>query len=207
MESSATLGPRTASVLRAVVREHIRSADPVGSGAIAHRYRLGVSPATIRNEMASLEERGYLHQPHTSAGRVPTDLGYRFFVDSLPSRTRLAEAHDRAIRSFFGTSAPDVEELVRRTAHLLSRLTHYAAVALEPPVEESRVVRAELVPVGSAALLLVVGDTGRVDKRLLDAAGETDEDAVRAASDRLSPLAGLTYPAAASRAMRLASAA
>jgi heat-inducible transcriptional repressor len=172
-------------VLRAVVTDYIRAAEPVGSGTIAARYRLGVSPATIRNDMALLTEMGYLEQPHTSAGRVPTDLGYRFYVDSLPGPTQLTPGQRRAISESLSELEGDVEEALRRTAQVLSRLTHYAAVALTPVVEGSRVVRAELVPLGSTALLLVVSDTGRVDKRALEVPAAGEEDAVRRVSDAL----------------------
>jgi heat-inducible transcriptional repressor len=181
----AALGPRRAVVLQAVVTDYIRSAEPVGSGTVATRYRLGVSPATIRNDMALLTEMGFLEQPHTSAGRVPTDLGYRFYVDSLPDPPRLTPGQRRAISESLSELQGDVEEALRRTAQLLSRLTHYAAVALTPEVEGSRVVRAELVPLGSTALLLVVSDTGRVDKRALEVPSAGDEEAVRRVSDAL----------------------
>jgi heat-inducible transcriptional repressor len=165
--------------------DYIRSAEPVGSGTVATRYRLGVSPATIRNDMALLTEMGFLEQPHTSAGRVPTDLGYRFYVDGLPDPPRLSAGQRRAISESLSELQGDVEEALRRTAQLLSRLTHYAAVALTPEVEGSRVVRAELVPLGSTALLLVVSDTGRVDKRALEVPSADDEEAVRRVSEEL----------------------
>jgi heat-inducible transcriptional repressor len=181
----ADLGPRTAVVLRAVVTDYIRSAEPVGSGTVAVRYRLGVSPATIRNDMALLTELGFLEQPHTSAGRIPTDLGYRFYVDTLPAPPRLSPGQRRAIAESLSELQGDVEEALRRTAQVLSRLTHYAAVALTPVVEGSKVVRAELVPLGSTALLLVVSDTGRVDKRVLELPAAGDEAAVRGVSEAL----------------------
>lgn len=123
---------RKARVLRILVAEHIRTGEPVGSGALAARHRLGVSPATIRNDMAVLEEQGYVSQPHTSAGRVPTDIGYRFYVDTLPRLPTLGERQERAIEDFFGEVPPDIDEALRMTATLLSRLTHYGAVA-QPP--------------------------------------------------------------------------
>lgn len=194
------LGARKAAVLRAVVRDYIRSAEPVGSGRIAGRYRLGVSPATIRNDMAALEDMGYLAQPHTSAGRIPTDRGYRFYVDTLPPRLRLSDAHRRAIAEFLGEPLGDVEDALRRTAHVLSRLTRYVAVALSPVLARSRVLRAELVPLGSSALLLVVSDTGRVDRGTMDLSEEQDEDTVRQVSERvMASCAGLSYEDAAAR--------
>jgi transcriptional regulator of heat shock response len=135
MSAIGTLGDRKAAVLRAVVSDYIRTGEPVGSGVVTRRYRLGVSPATVRNDMAALVELGYLIQPHTSAGRIPTDRGYRFYVDALPSRLHLAQRHQQAITAFFGEAPPDPEEVVRRTALLLSRLTRYGAVA-QPPSSE-----------------------------------------------------------------------
>jgi heat-inducible transcriptional repressor len=128
----AALDERKGTILRAVVINYIRTGEPVGSGAIVRRYRLGVSSATIRNEMGALEDMGYLVQPHTSAGRIPTDLGYRFYVDALPRREALRESQRSAIAAFFGAPPDELEEVLRRTASLLSRLTHYGAVA-QPP--------------------------------------------------------------------------
>lgn len=132
MEGTGTLERRKSTVLRAVVSDYIRTGEPVGSAAVAKRHRLGVSSATVRNDMAILEEQGFLHQPHTSAGRVPTDLGYRFYVDALPQRPALPERQQEAIDRFFGDAPLDPEEMVRGTALLLSRVTRYGAVA-QPP--------------------------------------------------------------------------
>lgn len=201
----APLDERKQTVLRAVVQDHIRTADPVGSGTIARRYRLGVSPATIRSELAALEELGYLTQPHTSAGRVPTDHGYRFYVDGLPRGGGLSRSIAEQIRTFFDEPAGDVDELLHSTASFLSRLTGYAAIALSPQAAGSHVLRAELVPVGSAVMLLVVSDTGRVDKRVLEVGGPPDERIVRRASELLSGrLSGLSFDAAADRVSALA---
>ena len=132
MTTTGTLGDRKAAVLRAVVSEYIRGGEPVGSAAVTRRARLGVSSATIRNDMAALEDMGYLHQPHTSAGRLPTDRGYRFFVDALPRWPRVSETTRRAIAGFFGHPPRDAEEVVRGTTVLLSRVTRYGVVARPP---------------------------------------------------------------------------
>jgi transcriptional regulator of heat shock response len=132
MTPKRELGERESAVLRLVVSDHIRSGEPVGSAAVARRHHLRVSAATIRNDMAALEEAGYLSHPHTSAGRIPTDLGYRYYVDTIPRWPRLADTKRRAIARFFGEPATDPDEIVRGTAVLLSRLTHYGAVA-QPP--------------------------------------------------------------------------
>jgi heat-inducible transcriptional repressor len=208
MNEAETLGPRKSAVLRAVVLDHIRTGEPVGSGTVASRHRLGVSPATIRNDMSSLEDLGYLAQPHTSAGRIPTDLGYRFYVDALPPRPALSATHRRAITAFFGEAPSDVEEILRRTTSLLSRLTRHAAVAVSPVLSTSRVVRAELVPFGSAALLLVVGDTGRVDKRVIELPETATPDTIAAISAVLAgSVAGVSFQDAGRLAVGLSAAA
>jgi len=208
MTEAGTVGARKSAVLRAVVIDHIRTGQPVGSGTVARRHRLGVSPATIRNDMSSLEELGYLTQPHTSAGRIPTDLGYRFYVDALPPRPALSRSHRRAITSFFGQAPSDVEEILRRTTSLLSRLTRHAAVAVSPVLSASRVVRAELVPFGSAALLLVVGDTGRVDKRVIELPETATAQTIAAISAVLAgSVAGVSFKNAGRLAEGLARAA
>ncbi len=201
----AKIGERKATVLRAVVQDYIRTAEPVGSGAIARRYRLGVSPATIRSEMAALEHLGYLIQPHTSAGRIPTDSGYRFYVDRLPTRMTLSTTRRRAISSFFHEPPTDVDELLHGTASLLSRLTGYAALTLSPQTAQSRVLRAELVAMGSALMLLVVSDTGRVDKRVLEIEEEANEALLERVNEGLAAhLEGLAYAAAGRRVATLA---
>src|SRR6266550_8347983 len=106
------LGARKVAVLRAVVQEYVRSGEPVGSETIAERSGLGVSSATIRNEMSALEELGFLSHPHTSAGRIPTDAGYRHYVDTLPARGRLKEVQRRAIASHFAEAILDLEEVL-----------------------------------------------------------------------------------------------
>src|SRR5205823_9101782 len=165
---SGELTERKAAILRALVQLYIRSGEPVGSEAVSAAASIGVSSATIRNELAALEELGYLSQPHTSAGRVPTDLAYRVFVDALPSRTRLRDVERLAIVHFFDEALADVDEILRGTTQLLSRLTRYASLALAPSQRETAIARAELVRLGTATLLLVVFDTGQVDKRLIE---------------------------------------
>ncbi len=182
MAARAELSERKAAILRALVQSYIRTGEAVGSEMIAAMSGLGVSSATVRNELAALEEMGYLAQPHTSAGRVPTDLGYRQYVDMLPARLRLRETERKAIVHFFGEALADVDEILRGTTQLLSRLTRYASLALAPSLPESPIARCELIELGSAALLLVVFETGRVDKRRVD----IPSDALPADLDRVS---------------------
>jgi heat-inducible transcriptional repressor len=168
MVPARELGERKAAILDALIRHYIRTGEPVASDAIAAAAGLGVSSATIRHELASLEELGYLAQPHTSAGRVPTDLGYRYYVDMLPPHPRLRDAERRAIVHFFDEALADVDEILRGTTHLLSNLTRYASLAIAPSLRESTVVRSELIDLGATTLMLLVFDTGGVEKRIID---------------------------------------
>ncbi|MGH2677321.1 MAG: HrcA family transcriptional regulator [Actinomycetota bacterium] len=139
MEGTETLDERKSVVLRAVVSDHIGSGEPVGSGTVVRRHRLGVSAATIRNDMGVLTEMGYLVQPHTSAGRIPTDLGYRFYVDALPRWPSLPSRQERTIAPFLKQPPPELSDVVRRAAVLLSKLTQYGAVA-QPPESAHMVI-------------------------------------------------------------------
>ena len=162
------LGKRKLAVLRAVIEEYVRSGEPVGSETIAERSRLGVSSATIRNEMAALEELGYLTHPHTSAGRIPTDAGYRRYVDALPQGGRLREQQRRSIAGFFAETMVDLEEVLQGTTQLLSRLTQYAGLAVPPSGSEEAILRIELLEIGSALMILVIGQHGGVEKLLVE---------------------------------------
>jgi heat-inducible transcriptional repressor len=202
------IGTRKGTVLRAVVTEHIRTGEPVGSGAVVTRYHLRVSPATIRNDMSALEDLGYLAQPHTSAGRIPTDHGYRYYVDTSPRAAQLREAHRQAIDAFFGGAQPDLDEVVRGTTQLLSELTNHAAIALAPSLSESTIVRLDLMRMGPALLLLVIANTGRVEKRVVESATLPTHAAVEALGQRAEEAAaGRTLSDAAAAVTGLAQAA
>ena len=170
------LSPRKGAILTALVEQYIRSGEPVGSEAVAAASALGVSSATIRHELAALEEMGYLTQPHTSAGRAPTDLAYRYYVNLLPPTPRLRSAERRAIVHFFDEALANVDEILRGTTQLLSRLTRYASLALAPSPAETKIARAELVNLGTATLLLVVFETGQVEKRVLELTGVSETE-------------------------------
>jgi heat-inducible transcriptional repressor len=196
------LSDRKADILRALVRHYIRTGEPVGSESLAGAAR--VSSATIRNELASLEELGYLTQPHPSAGRVPTDLAYRRYVDLLPARTKLREPERRAIVGFFDEALADVDAILRGTTQLLSRLTRYASLALAPSQRETAIIRSELIRLGTAVLLLVVFDTGHVEKRVLESAGElADEDVDRVSRKMTEAFRGKTLSEADALALEL----
>jgi heat-inducible transcriptional repressor len=161
------LNERRAEILRAIVGHYVRSGEPVGSKNLVERYNLSVSPATVRNEMAALEEAGLIYQPHTSAGRIPTDAGYRVFVDTS-KRSRLPERETRRIRSFFVEPRWELEDALRHTAALLSSLTDHAAVVFAPALARSLVRHVELVELpGHRAMVVMVTDTGRVENHVV----------------------------------------
>jgi heat-inducible transcriptional repressor len=167
-----SLDDRKAQLLRAVVHDFIQQAKPVGSKTLADRYALGLSAATIRNELAALEEQGYLSHPHTSAGRVPTDRGYRFYVDSLSGVGKLARAQEEAIARYF-EGAADLEETMRRTSVLLARISQHTAMVAPPSLDRSRLRHIELVGLGRhVVMIVIIVDTGRVEKRLVESTFE-----------------------------------
>ncbi len=159
---------RRLAVLRAIVEDYVSTEEPVGSKALVERHGLGVSPATVRNDMAVLEEEGYITQPHTSAGRVPTDKGYRMFVDRLTTVKPLSSAEKRAISSFLD-GAVDLDDVVQRSVRLLSQLTRQVAVVQYPTLSSSTVRHVELVALTPERLLVVlILSTGRVEQRLVE---------------------------------------
>jgi heat-inducible transcriptional repressor len=169
-----TLDDRKLEVLRAIVEDYVVTQEPVGSKSLVERHNLRVSSATVRNDMAVLEEEGYLRQPHTSAGRVPTDKGYRLFVDRLSRIKPLSPAERRAIERFL-VGAVDLEDVVHRTVRLLAQLTRQVAVVQYPSLARSRVRHIELVPISTTRLSLVmITDTGRVEQRLVEMPGPTE---------------------------------
>jgi heat-inducible transcriptional repressor len=186
------LDSRKAAILRAIVHDYVQTGQPVGSKALADRYRLGVSPATIRNDMGLLEELGYIQQPHTSAGRVPTDLGYRWFVDHWPGPTwpDLLPNERAAIEVMWGTKFRELEELLDSTSQLLSEVTEATAVVSAPTSHRDGLRRLELLPrEGRWATLLLIADTGNVEHVVIELSkSRTEEelsDLARALSLRL----------------------
>ncbi len=166
------LDERKATVLRAVVEEYIETAQPVGSSHVARAPGVNVSSATVRNDMAVLEQEGYLYQPHTSAGRVPTEKGYRFYVDSLTSPSRLVGADAQQVRRFFDRAHNELERMLQDTSRLLSSLTTYTAVVVGPPHEATTIRSVQLVELGPLVVLaVVVLSNGVVEKRTLELAG------------------------------------
>jgi heat-inducible transcriptional repressor len=177
---AATVGveDRKLEVLRAIVEDFISTNEPVGSKSLLDRHNLGVSSATIRNDMAALEEEGLIAQPHTSAGRVPTDAGYRVFVDRLTEIKPLSGAEKRAIATFL-EGAVDLDDVLHRAVRALAQLTRNVAVVQYPSLSRSRVRHLELVMISTTRLMLVlITDTGRVEQRLVDLAAPVREEDV-----------------------------
>ncbi|NJP65254.1 heat-inducible transcriptional repressor HrcA [Streptomyces spiramenti] len=177
------LSERRLEVLRAIVQDYVGTEEPVGSKALTQRHDLRVSPATVRNDMAVLEDEGYIAQPHTSAGRVPTDKGYRLFVDKLADVKPLSVPERRAIQNFLD-GAVDLDDVVGRTVRLLAQLTRQVAVVQYPSLSRSTVRHVELLSLAPARVMLVlITDTGRVEQRVMDCPapfGETSLAELRA---------------------------
>jgi heat-inducible transcriptional repressor len=168
------LGDRQAAILSAIVREYIRSGEPVGSKHVVGRYKLDVSSATVRNDMSLLEELGYVTQPHTSAGRIPTDLGYRWFVDSSAT-PRLAEGQQRELDDAL-TEPGDLDEKLLRASEFLTRFTQYASAVLTPQLGVSRLRHLDLARLGSRLVVaILIGDGGRVEKRMIELDADVTE--------------------------------
>jgi heat-inducible transcriptional repressor len=159
---------RRLAVLRAIVEDYVATQEPVGSKALVERHSLGVSPATVRNDMAALEEEGFITQPHTSAGRIPTDKGYRLFVDRLTTLKPMTVAEKRAIATFLD-GAVDLDDVVHRSVRLLSQLTRQVAVVQYPTLSRSTVRHVELVALApNRVLVVLILSTGRVEQRLVE---------------------------------------
>ncbi|PJJ72014.1 heat-inducible transcriptional repressor [Diaminobutyricimonas aerilata] len=166
---------RSLEVLRVIVQDYVASREPVGSKSIVERHSFGVSAATIRNDMALLEEEELIAAPHTSSGRVPTDKGYRVFVDQLADMRPLSAAQRQAIETFLG-QPDDVDEVLARTVRLLSQLTNQVALVQYPSFTRASVRHVELVPLSDTRLMTVlITDRGQVDQRIVDAGEAVDE--------------------------------
>lgn len=169
---------RSLEVLRVIVQDYVASREPVGSKAIVERHSFGVSAATIRNDMALLEEEELIAAPHTSSGRVPTDKGYRVFVDRLTELRPLTPAQRTAIETFLG-EAVDLDDVLARTVRLLSQFTSQVALAQYPTYRGARIRHVELVALGPSRLMTVlITDTGQVDQRMLETGTNVDEETI-----------------------------
>ncbi|TBN56962.1 heat-inducible transcriptional repressor HrcA [Glaciihabitans arcticus] len=176
---------RSLEVLRVIVQDYVASREPVGSKSIVERHSFGVSAATIRNDMALLEEEELIVAPHTSSGRVPTDKGYRVFVDQLADLRPLTSAQRTAIETFLGQSV-DLDDVLARTVRLLSQLTHQVALVQYPSLTRSKVRHVELVPLAPRKLMSVfITDTGRVEQRNIDLPADLDGELLTTLRTRL----------------------
>ncbi len=169
------LEDRRLAVLRAIVEDYVATHEPVGSKTLVERHSLGVSAATIRNDMAALEEEGFIAQPHTSAGRIPTDLGYRLFVDRISDVKPMSAGERRAIEQFL-TGAVDLDDVMVRTVRLLAQVTRQVALVQYPSLTRSAVRHVELIATSATRLLLIlIADTGRIEQRQIDIAVPVNE--------------------------------
>ncbi len=173
-------------ILALVVREHIETAQPVGSRTLVEKYRLNFSPATARNEMLALSEMGYLHQPHTSAGRVPTEAGYRYFVRQLMGRYALPEETQRTIAHQFYQTGGDVDAWMRLAASVLAQQSQAASLVTPPQPVEVRFKHLELIATrGRQVLMVLVLHGGQVRQQMLYLGEPVTQPRLSAAADRL----------------------
>jgi heat-inducible transcriptional repressor len=195
---------RRIAVLRAIVEDYVATEEPVGSKALVERHGLGVSPATVRNDMAALEEEGFITQPHTSAGRVPTDKGYRLFVDRLTGLKPMSAAEKRAIATILD-GAVDLDDVVQRSVRLLAQLTRQVAVVQYPTLSRSTVRHVELVALTANRLLVIlILSTGRVEQRIVEVEKTIDDAELGDLRSRLNVAAAGKVIAEAANALRAA---
>jgi heat-inducible transcriptional repressor len=180
------LDERKAAILRAVVEEYIDTAQPVGSAHVVRSAAVAVSSATVRNDMASLEQEGYLRQPHTSAGRIPTEKGYRFFVDHLGQPASLRRQDAVQVRSFFEQAHGELEQMLQDTSRLLGDLTTYAGVVVGPTAADTSVRSVQMVGITpTSALVVAVLSNGGVEKHTLELPEPVGEERIGAATAHL----------------------
>lgn len=181
-----TLDERKIKILSAIINDYIATAEPIGSRTIARRYRIGISPATIRNEMADLEELGYVYQPHTSAGRVPSHKGYRFYVDFLMPNRKLNKKEQTAIKKLFKKRTREFEDLIEETARVISNLTSYTAIFLGPKLDTSRLKFIQINKIDEEkGLILIVTNYGTVTHHILRLPKELTESDLKIMSNIL----------------------
>jgi heat-inducible transcriptional repressor len=181
---------RSLEVLRVIVQDYVASREPVGSKSIVERHSFGVSAATIRNDMALLEEEELIAAPHTSSGRVPTDKGYRVFVDQLADLRPLSSAQRQAIETFLGQSV-DLDDVLARTVRLLSQLTNHVALVQYPSLAKSRVRHIELVPLTTRRVMVVfISDSGRVEQNIIDLRSDVEIEEIAELRSKLNASVG-----------------
>jgi heat-inducible transcriptional repressor len=194
--NNSGISERKQKILHAVVTDYIQTAEPVGSRTISRRYRMDLSAATIRNEMADLEEMGYLSQPHTSAGRIPSQSGYRFYVDYLMNQAELTVQEEEYIRRLFLQleKMREIDQIIQQTARILSQLTNYTSLILGPLFSRSAFKQLRLIPLdGNKALAVLITDAGFIKNSLIDLPRALSEEELhRIVSCLNEQMAGLT---------------
>jgi heat-inducible transcriptional repressor len=192
---------RKEKILQSVVHLYIKTGKPVGSHTIVENYTLNLSPASIRNVLAELEKDGFLTHPHTSAGRVPTDRGYRFYVNSIVNIQKLAAEEEKRIRAEYSSRMREIEDLMHSTTRLLSSLSNCTGFALSPTANVEKLRRIELIPVSDRQVLAVmVSETGLVSNKMIPVAHTPTDEALRTTSRLLNErLGGLSFHAAEER--------
>lgn len=161
------LNERKRTILKSIIDDYIESAQPVGSRTIARKHELGLGSATIRNEMADLEELGYITQPHTSAGRIPSDKGYRFYVENLMQEHRLAREEMIRIREAMDERIEEINKLFRKASLIISRITGYTSVVLSPQLSRTRIKAVQLIKIDDRSILVVVAAAGGIVRNKL----------------------------------------
>ncbi|NLY74885.1 MAG: heat-inducible transcription repressor HrcA [Firmicutes bacterium] len=182
---ASELDGRKKQILKVVTDDYIASAEPVGSRTIARRYKLGLSPATIRNEMADLEESGYLQQPHTSSGRIPSEKGYRYYVDALMSLRQLEESEIELIYTELEKHQREIDAIIHQTSKILAQLTQYPSMVIGPQFQAAAFRHIQLIKLApDTVLVLIVTDTGYVENKIIELENEISD----AELDRISYL-------------------
>lgn len=189
------LDDRKRKILQAIIEDYINTAEPIGSRTIARKYELGISPATIRNEMADLEFLGFLEQPHTSAGRIPSAKGYRFYVDCLLSPHQISENDVAMIHNWFQSKARRLDEVFQETAKVLSRMTRNISLVSAPQVARCAFKYLQFLPFDAQrAVVVIVTDTGLIENKLMEIPeGTTFTDLQRIADVLNNSLSGLSF--------------
>lgn len=180
------LNERKLKILQAIIQDYIETAEPVGSRTLSKRYDLGVSPATIRNEMADLEDLGFIMQPHTSAGRIPSDKGYRLYVDQFMDLRKIKAIERDYIELDLLQKIGEIEQVLRYSSKILSQLTNYTSIALAPQVQESKLKHVQLVPIDYKRIVMVIiTDSGMVKKPLIELDSQVSESSIQIISNFL----------------------
>lgn len=189
------LNIRKKQVLSAIIYDYILTAEPVGSRVVAKKYGLGLSPATIRNTMADLEDMGYITQPHTSAGRMPTDKGYRFYVDSMVNIQKLTPKEESKIQRQYHDRKNELDEIMQVTSFHLSMITNYTGVVLAPPLRNSLLERIDFIKLdGNRVLLLIVSDSGWITNKIVALESEVNNSELKEISKILTErFAGMSF--------------